>query len=229
VRIGLSYHGGDSDYDAYPQALARRAQALGVTLETLWLAGRGIPSHLEALDTIDAIVLTGGPDVEPGRYGRADAAAVCRCDPKRDAAEWAMLEQLRERPRPMLAVCRGAQMLNVFYGGSLIPDLGTQNAVHRRDDETWRVHDVSIRPESRLCEITGVLGGLVNSSHHQAVHRLAEGFRTTACSRDDITEAFEPLRADGTFTLAVQWHPELMEPGLPLADRVLDAFLRSAS
>lgn len=229
MRIGLSYHGGDSDYDAYAQALARRGEALGIAVETLWLAGSGLPGQIAALDAIDAVVFTGGADVEPCRYGREDAATVCRCDPERDAREWAMLERLRHRPLPMLAVCRGAQLLNVFHGGSLIPDLGVQNAVHRRDGEVWRLHDVSIRPESRLCEITGVLGGLVNSSHHQAVDRLAKGFRTTACSRDNVTEAFEPLRADGIFTLAVQWHPELMEPGLPLADRVLDAFLRSAS
>lgn len=227
MRIGLSYHGGDSDYDVYPRALTRRAAALGIDLETVWLAGRHFPSQVDALKTMDAVLFTGGPDVEPNRYGREDAAAACRCDPERDALEWTMLERLRERPLPMLAICRGAQLLNVFNGGTLTPDLGSQNAVHQRVTAEWRLHDVSIRPASLLHEIAGALGGLVNSSHHQAVDRLAEGFRTTACSRDEVVEAFEPTRRRGPFSLAVQWHPEAMEPGLPLADRVLDAFLTS--
>jgi putative glutamine amidotransferase len=78
-------------------------------------------------------------------------------------------------------------------------------------------------------KVAGKRGGLVNSSHHQAVGRLAPRFRASALSTDDaVIEAFEYARADGVpFLLAVQWHPEAMEPGLPLADRVLDALLRA--
>ncbi len=226
MRIGMSFYG-DSDYDEYPRALTRRAAELGLSIEIVWIARRVGPSKMEALDSVDGFVLTGGADVEPHRYGRADAAAECRCEPERDDVEWAMLERLRERPLPTLAVCRGAQLLNVFHGGTLVPDLGTRNAVHRRESAAWRLHDVSIRPDSLLHESVRALGGLVNSSHHQAVDRLADGFRTTACSRDDVVEAFEPKQR-GVFTLAVQWHPEEMEPGLPLGDRVLDAFLLAA-
>lgn len=229
MRIGLSYHGGDAEYDAYPRALARRADGLGLAVEFVWLAGRDLPHQLGLMENLDGLLLTGGADVEPHRYGHEDIAGVCRCDPDRDALEWAMLEQTQARPLPLLAVCRGAQLLNVFHGGTLLPDLGERNDIHRRQGQAWRAHDVSIRPGSGLQGITGAPGGLVNSSHHQAVDRLATGFRATATSHDGVTEAFEPLRPAAPFVLAVQWHPEAMGPGLPLGDGVLDAFLRSLS
>jgi putative glutamine amidotransferase len=222
MRIGISYHGGDSDYEAYPSALHRRAQALGVRIDTVWLAGTHLPLQLDAVDRIEALVLTGGPDVEPHRYGRPDASGLCSSSPERDAAEWAILE--RARRIPMLAICRGAQLLNVFHGGTLIPDLADANPVHKRSDETWRLHEVTIESGTRLHEIAGRLSAVVNSSHHQAVDRLAPAFRVSAM-HNGIVEAFEPAEAAEAFTLAVQWHPEAMEPGQPLCDRVLDALL----
>jgi putative glutamine amidotransferase len=227
MRIALSYHGGDSEYDDYPAALQRRARALGMTVEILWLAGVDRQARVDALTQADALVLTGGADVEPHRYGFEDAAGVCTTSPERDSIEWEILERSLRQPLPMLAICRGAQLLNVFHGGTLIPDLGKRNAIHRRDGEERRVHDVAIVEGTRLHKIAGKRGGLVNSSHHQAVGRLAPAFRASAVSTDDaVIEAFEHARRDGQpFLLAVQWHPEAMEPGLPLADRVLDAFL----
>ena len=229
MRIALSYHNGDSDYDDYTDALHRRAHALGVAIETLWLAGKGRPTDLNALSTADGVVLTGGADVEPHRYGFDDAEGVCKTSAERDAIEFEILDRLERRPLPTLAICRGAQILNVFHGGTLVPDLGKRNAIHRRDGDERRFHDVAIVEDTQMREIAGTRGGLVNSSHHQAVGRLAPGFRASALSTDDaVIEAYERAKPDGVpFLLAVQWHPEGMEPGLPLADRVLDAFLRS--
>ena len=226
MRIALSYHGGDADYEDYTHALQRRAGALGIAIESVWLAGKERPAQVECLESADAVILTGGPDVEPHRYGFRDTQGVCNTNPARDAVEWEILERLQVRPLPTLAICRGAQILNVFHGGSLVADLGAANAIHRRDGDERRFHDVSIRPDTRMHEIAGALGGLVNSSHHQAVERLAPGFIVSAASRDEVVEAYEPAdRSARPFLLAVQWHPEGMEPGLPLADRVLDALL----
>lgn len=225
MRIALSYHGGDSDYDAYPEAVLRRSRVLGIAIDTVWLAGKGRPTQAEALGTADALVLTGGPDVEPHRYGYEDAHGICKADPARDVIEWEILERLQARPVPTLAICRGAQILNVFHGGTLVPDLGAANAVHRRDGEERRFHDVSIRPGTRLHAVAGALGGLVNSSHHQAVNRLADGFRVSAVSHDGVVEAFEAQGPGGPFMLAVQWHPESMDLGLPLGDGTLDVLL----
>jgi putative glutamine amidotransferase len=229
MRIGLSFHGGDPDYEYYPSALHRRADAIGISLETEWLAGKGRPQRFDLIDSLDAVVLTGGPDVGPERYGLTDTAGTCRTDPERDAIEWVLLEELTANPKPTLAICRGAQLLNVFHGGSLIPDLHERNAVHRRDDSfRRRAHDVALRPGTLLSAITGAVHGAVNSSHHQAVDRLARGFRVSASSEDGVVEAFEPIDTEGhPFLLAVQWHPEAMEDGLPLSDYVLDALLRA--
>lgn len=228
MRIALSYHGGDHDYDAYPEALHRRARALGCEIETFWLAGAGRAAEPERLERADGLVLTGGADVEPRRYGVAYPGGLCRVQPERDAAEWEMLEAIARRPLPTLAICRGAQILNVFHGGTLLPDLGEKNTVHRRSEGERRSHDVAIAPGTRLHGIAGALGGPVNSSHHQAVDRLADGFRLAAWSPDGVIEAYEP-EGGTAFLLAVQWHPEAMEAGQRLSDRVLDAFLRAAS
>lgn len=227
MRIGLSYHGGDHDYDAYPQALCRRAQALGIAAETVWLAGSQRETRLELLDGLDAIVLTGGADVEPHRYGFADPQGLCQTKPERDAVEWEILERLRARPLPTLAICRGAQILNVFHGGSLIADLADKNAVHRRDGDERREHAVRILEGSLLHRLAGSAAGTVNSSHHQAVGRLAETFRATAFSADGVLEAFEPVDSKSRpLLIAVQWHPEAMAARESLADPILDALLK---
>lgn len=211
MRIGLSFHGGDADYEDYPKALHRRAHMLGLDLDTLWLARANEDARLELLDSLDALVLTGGPDVAPHRYGFADPLGHCKTNPQRDAVEWEILERLEHRPVPILAICRGAQILNVFHGGSLIADLGDRNAVHRREGDERREHDISIARASRLHCLAGSAFGRINTSHHQAVDRLAAGFRVSATSDDGVIEAFEPIETDDRpFLLAVQWHPEGM-------------------
>jgi putative glutamine amidotransferase len=227
-RIGLSFHNGKPDYDDYASALERRASALGVSVEMVWLAAAHKDLDVEALAQVDAVCLTGGADLDPSHYGREDAAEVCSVDARRDAIEWAVLEELERRPRPTLAVCRGAQLLNVFYGGTLVPDLAALNAVHRGEPRVD--HDVRIEANTLLAKTAGATNGRVNSSHHQAVERVAPGFRVSACAPDGVIEAFERQTPDAQpFLLAVQWHPERMAAGEPLADRVLDAFLQAVT
>jgi putative glutamine amidotransferase len=226
--IGLSFHNGDRDYDAYQSAFLRRADALGLPVEIFWLAGRERPLRSDVLGRLDAVCFTGGADVAPERYGRAEAAAVCRVDPERDAIEFALLEHFARRPLPMLGICRGAQILNVFHGGTLIPDLGETVAVHRA--EPRREHEVQIEPGTELSRISGLAAGVTNSSHHQAVDRVADGFRISARAQDGTVEAFERAEQDSQpFFLAVQWHPEAMAAGLPLSDSVLDGLLVAAT
>lgn len=226
MRVGLSYRGADHHYDAYEAALRHRAAVLDVPFEPVWLAGIRKELDPDVFPTLDALVLTGGADVEPGRYGAQDPAGVCRVDARRDAIEWAILERWEGLKLPLLAICRGAQLLNVFCGGSLIQDLAERNARHRPERDGFVEHGVTIRAGSLLHRTVGALDGLVNSSHHQAVERLAEHFSASATTEDGLVEAFEPADASAPFLLAVQWHPESMASS-PLSDALVDALLLS--
>jgi gamma-glutamyl-gamma-aminobutyrate hydrolase PuuD len=227
LRIGLSWHGGDADYDAYEQALQRRAEALGIPIAIVWLAGVDRPTRSEMLPELDGICFTGGEDVEPSRYGRADAAALCSTNPERDSVEWSLLEALERKPPPLLAICRGAQLINVFHGGTLIPDLGDLNTAHRAPPE--KAHNVHVLQGTMLAAAVGSGRALTNSSHHQAVDVLATDFCVAARAGDGTIEAFERTDGDAPFTLAVQWHPELMPSHLKLSEGPLDAFIQAAS
>ncbi len=172
---------------------------------------------------LDGLLLAGGGDVAPDLYGAADAGKVKLVDAERDALEltltrWALADGL-----PILAICRGIQLLNVAAGGSLIQDIPSDvsGALAHQDaaPAPHRAHAVQVAPGSRLAAIysnghdgPGALTILVNSRHHQAIERLAEGFRVTARAADGIIEAIEPAGADGHFVLGVQWHPEDLAP-----------------
>lgn len=225
--IGLSWRSGHPAYDAYETALQRRAQALGLPVEIRWLAGPDQPFGSSALESVDGVVFTGGPDVAPARYGESDPDGICEVDEERDAVEFALLAHFARRPRPTLGICRGAQILNVFHGGTLVHDLGPLNAVHKRSGPEDKRHEIQIQPGTRLAAGAG-LSGAVNSSHHQAVARLAAPFRLAASAPDGTVEAYEYAASDARpFFLAVQWHPERMEAVSPLSHGVLDAFIDS--
>jgi putative glutamine amidotransferase len=171
-----------------------------------------------ALDGLDGLMLTGGDDVAPSRYGEEKHAAVVEVEPERDDFEIALVREARRRDLPIFAICRGIQVLNVAYGGSLVQDIASQvNGAldHRRTVPPHQpfelAHEVWFEKDSLLgrlmrerlndadtCE--------VNSRHHQAVKQVASGFRVTATAPDGIVEAIEDPAA--RFCLGVQWHPE---------------------
>ncbi len=159
----------------------------------------------EVLSGLDALLLTGGGDVDPARYGEQPVPEVYGVDPARDDWELALVRAADRHP--ILGVCRGAQLLNVAAGGTLIQHLSSTAAAHRlreRDQEV--VHDVDVDPDSLLAGIVGQPRLGVNSIHHQAVKRVGEGFRAVAWAADGVVEAIE--RSDGAPVVAIQWHPE---------------------
>jgi putative glutamine amidotransferase len=154
------------------------------------------------------LVLTGGTDVDPALYGEARHAETDEPDSERDAVETELLEQAFARDLPVLAICRGLQLLNVATGGSLIQHLDPPDR-HRRKggDRSLPVHSVTIQSDTLLSSIAGTQTWHVNSRHHQAVRTVGENLRVCAFDPEDGTvEALE--RPDRTFVLAVQWHPE---------------------
>jgi len=165
----------------------------------------------EYLDRVQALVLTGGADVDPRLYGEARHATVKRVFPERDAFELALCREALRRDMPTLAICRGHQLLNVASGGTLFQDIASQveaAVVHDPDQERWeRCHDVVLLPGTRLRDILGQERVAVNSFHHQAVKELGRGLVLSARGCDDgVIEGME--MPDRRFMIGVQWHPE---------------------
>ena len=168
----------------------------------------------EALDGLDALVLTGGGDVDPQHYGEPPHPTFSPAEPGRDAFELALTRAALDRGMPLLAICRGVQVLNVAAGGSLVQDIESQvpgAQVHRVETTPSAIaHEVWVATGSMLARLLADrLEGdalLVNSRHHQAVKQLAPGFVATATAPDGVIEAIE--RPDLPFCVGVQWHPE---------------------
>jgi putative glutamine amidotransferase len=171
----------------------------------------------DALDGVDALMLTGGDDVAPTRYGEQAHPTVKEVAPERDEFELALVHEARRRRLPILAICRGMQVLNVAGGGSLVQDIPSQvtgaleHKQHVPPHQSYDLaHEVWIERDSLLAKLMRERladdACEVNSRHHQSVKRLADGFRVTATAPDGVVEAIEDTSA--RFCLGVQWHPE---------------------
>jgi putative glutamine amidotransferase len=174
-----------------------------------------IPGLLEPglwLEKIDILVLSGGEDVHPKHYKEKIRADNLNLRRERDAFELPLVQAFWEEQRPIFAICRGIQVLNVALGGTLYQDLSLfPNATdHTREGHEYeRKHTVRIIPDARLAQICGCDEFSVNTSHHQVIKDVAPGLRAVAWSAPDgIIEAVEA--SDGRPTLGVQWHPEMM-------------------
>jgi putative glutamine amidotransferase len=170
------------------------------------------PRELDAVaSVVSGVVLTGGEDVDPAEYGAERGPQTTSVHPRRDKCELALVKLAHERRLPTLAICRGIQLVNVALGGTLVQDIPSEcpSAIdHDQSKEReMRVHDVSIEPHSMLATAVGETRISVNSSHHQAIGRVADGLRVTARAPDGIIEGAEWTR-DDWWMLAVQWHPE---------------------
>jgi putative glutamine amidotransferase len=217
----------------------RRELALGVTyLEAIERAG-GMPVILaplpgdavdSLLDRLHGICLSGGPDLDPASYGGPEHAELGPTEPELDRFELALARRAQERGVPLLAICRGAQVLNVSRGGSLIqhlPEHAGGDIEHRQPQPATAVtHEVRIQRGSRLARLLGQETADVNSFHHQAVDRLGAGLRAVAWSPDGVVEAVE---VDGFgFTVGVQWHAECLTER-PEQASLFRAFVSAAS
>jgi putative glutamine amidotransferase len=183
---------------------------------------------------LDALVLEGGSDLWPGSYGETPLDPRWHGDRVRDAYEIALLRAFERRGKPVLGICRGLQLVNVAFGGTLWQDLPTQrpSAVVHRDAATYdrNRHAVRFVPGTRLASVfAGQEEATVNSVHHQGIKDLAPGFAVEAtCPADGLVEAIR--RPNGSYVAAVQWHPEFHRAGEgTLDDRpLLDDFLAEA-
>ena len=179
------------------------------------------------LPGFEGLILSGGTDVNPARYGGTPHPANEAPDDERDELETGLLKQALDSDLPVLAICRGMQLFNVVHGGTLIQHLGN-SAVHRvrGNDPALPVHEIAVQPGSRLASILGEGVHAVNSRHHQAIDRIGADLAVTAMSSPDcVIEALE--RPDRAFALAVQWHPEDQVVRDPSQKALFEAFAQA--
>lgn len=186
------------------------------------------------VDALDGLVMQGGADVSPLGYGQQPLRPEWGGDIVRDRYEMELLEGFLAQGKPVLGICRGAQLINVAYGGSLYQDIRTQRPEARRhvdaDLYDQLQHGIDFEPGCRLGALyAGLPGGAVTSIHHQAVDRLGADLHIEARSTED--GVVEAIRAHGSgFVVGVQWHPEFhaVNPGLLSGGPLLDGFLAAA-
>lgn len=197
-----------------------------------------IPPHLEEVklraifECLDGLLLSGGGDIMPALFGEEDSGLLWFVDERRDRAELALAQWALAEGRPMLAICRGEQVLNVAAGGTLIQDIPTQvtdalshSSVAGRPLSVM-AHTVEVTAGTRLAALVG--GGElgVNSSHHQAVKVVGAGLVVSARAPDGVVEGVEAH--DHPFCVGVQWHPEALVEKYPVMRRLFEALVKAA-
>ena len=166
---------------------------------------------------LDGLVLEGGSDVCPKSYGETALKPEWNGDQIRDIYEQELLREFVRQGKPVLGICRGAQLINVAYGGTLYQDIETQvpGSLNHRNWEIYdhNFHEITIEPGSRLSRLyPGVTKAKINTVHHQAIKDLGKGLHAEAHSpKDQVIEAIR-LKSDKDWVAAVQWHPEFQDP-----------------
>lgn len=182
------------------------------------------------LETCDGFLMTGGPDVDPSLYGEEKSSHCKETVPLRDAMDKYILIQAVKRNKAVLGICRGMQMMNAVFGGSLYQDLGTEvpeNIGHRMEAPYDRkAHCVKVLADTPLAAVLEAEECPVNSCHHQAVKKLAEPFDIMAQAADGIIESI--YMPEKRFVWGVQWHPEFSYRKSGESRKILGAFLEAA-
>lgn len=200
--------------------------------------GGGIPmlvapgeKHLDhVLNSVAGLVLTGGGDVDPHRYGGLHHETIYNVDQERDESELAIAKIAMDRELPTLAICRGMQIVNVLCGGTLVPHLPDavgERVVHRAPPRNPIPHDITVTPGSRLATTLRVTACSCMSWHHQSLARIADGFTVVAQAADGVVEAVE--HPDMPWLISVQWHPEITAAQDAIQQRLFDALVRLSS
>lgn len=181
----------------------------------------------EYIENIDAVVLVGGVDVDPLLYNEEPDLKIGKIEPDRDAFELALIEEAWARKIPILGICRGLQLLNVAFGGTLYQDLSyyPNLDVNHLQPTYWDypTHSIEIANDSWIGQSIGTRA-VINSYHHQAIKGLANVFEPVAWSEDKIIEAIES-KDKSQKVMAIQWHPEVLAEKYPDSQKVINKFI----
>ena len=225
--IGLSTYGcDDSGRYSLPAeyvSAVRRAGGMPVLIPP------GENHVAELIGRMDAVILAGGGDIDPYAYGGQPHETVYNVDPARDQLEIDLARRLVQQDKPTLAICRGAQILNVALGGTLhthLPDVFGEQVMHRLPPRIPTPHDVEVEPDSRLAAILGQTSLAPMSWHHQGICQLACGLRVVSRAPDGVVEAVE--MPEHRWLVAVQWHPEMTAVTDPVQQQLFNALVAAA-
>ena len=179
------------------------------------------------LENVDGIIMTGGVDVHPFRFGEEPIAKIGTISAERDEFDFKLMKYACEMNKPIFGICRGIQVINVYFGGTLIQDIPSQrntNILHSQTAEYHvPTHKIQIVKDSIIYDMLGE-SSEVNSFHHQAIDKVSKDFKVTAAAKDGIVEAIEYKKKD-SFILGVQWHPELMSTKTIKMQNIFDMFV----
>ena len=216
-----------------PNAAAFRSQKYRNYL-TLIEEGGGdplpiVPGFVVDFEQIDALVLSGGGDINPKHYGEAiNGTREHEILDMRDDTEFQLLKQAVEAHIPIMGICRGMQMINIYFGGNMHQDInGMGKTIHSANGSGYSRHPVNLIPGTLIHEIIGKDRIEVMSSHHQAVNELGKELQISGMAEDEIVEAIESTNS--MFIIGVQWHPEadIDENSLKLIKALIDAALKN--
>ena len=202
IKIGLTFS--ESNYSNYPLWIKGNDS----TIEIIELSYE--TNNLQDVTNCDAVVFTGGIDMDPIEKIEY-ANAPQKFNRTRDLFEIAVLEIALHQRKPILGICRGLQLINVFLGGTLHLDNGkAKNKIHRKKTED-KIHQILVRNDSLFYSIVKQGFGDVNSAHHQSIDKLGLSLKAVAHTEDGVIEVIESENPQEQFLLAVQWHPERMK------------------
>ncbi len=228
LKIGFSKATKSKTYQLYVEWL----KSSKVDFEYIDFSAHSIDDSLQLLESCSGLVLTGGADVHPSLYNKADQVERCFSNITQDELEIPIINKVIDIKMPILAICRGSQILNVSQGGDLIVDIeqdypSTLKHSSSKDELTY--HNIRINTYSELYSISNVENFDVVTFHHQAVDKLADCFRPVAFADDNIIEAYQWRNPEGKGYLnAIQWHPEMGDYNNILSDSIAKEFLLKA-
>lgn len=222
IRIGITDCGKFENYRKWVES------ETGVQVVKLSMYSK----NADEMDECDGVIFSGGEDLHPGLYGKPEFEldyGLKEIIPERDQFEYRVIAKAFSSKKPVLGICRGLQLINVFLEGTLIPDIPVvlHSTAHGKKNGVDQAHFIRIIPNSLLYDICGLELGTVNSAHHQSVDKPGDLLKISAYSEPSIVEAMEwkdPLNK--SWLLMIQWHPERMaDPSSPFSAAVKSAFL----